>query len=282
MKSCVCALLILTALPLCAAIPIPLPDNTVYKPIYSNTLQNPSEPGSWIMEGPGLVEITEHGMGMKSLFYDEFMRQWLAMPEDERLSLGSSGIYDMMYEIALELDPEHAQDAMTPKGFKGGHTVYWLNQWLPKNIVIEYEFQNISPAGLYINFFGANADGNDIFTPDLAPRNGVFEQYTDGDFESYHVSFGARFDGNARGDSHLRMNPGDSPVAECADMVANAPYETHKIRITQWKNWVEFRVDDEVCLSYARGNADQGYFGLRQMSTSHAYYRNLAIYEIQI
>lgn len=37
----------------------------------------------------------------------------------------------MMYEIALIMDPVHADEAMTDKGFKGGHQVYWLNHWLP-------------------------------------------------------------------------------------------------------------------------------------------------------
>jgi hypothetical protein len=250
--------------------------------IYQHPLTSSFPENQWLMEGPGLVDISAQGMGMKSLFYDAFMEEWLAMPEDERLNIGAEGINQMMYEIALEKDPEHAQAAMTNNGFKGGHTVYWLNLWLPKNIVIEYEFQNISPAGLYINFFSAQADGGSIFDPDLAKRNGVFTQYTNGDFQSYHISFGARFDGNMRGDSHLRKNPSNNniPLAECEDLVAAKPYNWHKIKITQWDNTIEFRVNNQICLKYRRAMPEKGFFGIRQMSTSHAYYKNLTITEM--
>lgn len=257
-----------------AAKPIPLPSDITYVPIAINN--------KWVMEGPGLVEVTENGIGMKSLFYDAFMEQWLPLSEDERAELGDEGINQMMYEIALVMDPQHAQDAMTHKGFRGGHTVYWLNQWLPKNIMIEYDFLNVSEAGLYINFFAANAHGKSIFDPSLEPRNGVFDQYTAGDFQSYHISFGARFDGSVRGTSHLRKNPGSNePLTACEDIVAAAPYQNHKIRITKWKNWIEFRVDDEVCMSYNKGIPEKGFFGLRQMSTSHAYYNDIKIYELK-
>lgn len=258
-----------------------VPTDAKYELIYSDDLTNQPTDQTWIMEGPGVVTYGPQGMAMKSTFYDQWLTQWLAMSEKDRMKLGNAGINKMMYEIAKVLDPTHANEAMTHKGFKGGHQVFWLNQWLPENIAIEYDFVNESPAGLYINFFAANAYGKDIFSPDLSRRFGVFEQYTHGDFTNYHVSFAARFDGTVRGTAHLRINPGSSPVAECKDLIAKDPYKHHKIRINKWAKNVEFVVDDQVCLTYTKATSQTGFFGLRQMSTSFAYYKNLRIYIIK-
>lgn len=281
MKKIVCILLLLFPSLLLASAPAPVPTNAKYELIYFDDMKHGPPSGHWIMEGPGVVTENMYGMGIESLFYETWLKQWLDMPYEERMSLGNSGINEMMFKIARVMDPEHARAAMTRNGFKGGHTVYWLDQWLPEDVVIQYQILNVSPAGLYINFFGASSEYDDIWHPKLEERIGVFTQYTDGDFDSYHVSFGARADGHVRGTTHLRRNPGDDRLAEGYDVMAYTPHDLHTIQITKYKGWIEFRVDGKVYMSYQDKKAlKAGYFGLRQMSTGKAFYSNLTIHKI--
>ena len=71
-----------------------------------------------------------------------------------------------------------------------GHIVHWCPLDFPANFVAEWEVQILSEWGLNIVFFAAHGEqGEDIFAPNLPPRDGTFVNYTKGAIKSYHISY---------------------------------------------------------------------------------------------
>lgn len=168
----------------------------------------------------------------------------------------------------------------------GGHIVWWSPLKLPDSFYAEWEFQILSEAGLCIVFFGAhNAGGKDIFPPDATERDGTFHQYIFGDFSTYHISYWANTPGVPRAMANLRKSPGFY-------LLDNGPMRVHGrsdriYRATLLKEGARIRmaIDGELIIdAYDDGSLGpawgEGRFGLRQMSWTHARYRNLEFYSL--
>ena len=76
-----------------------------------------------------------------------------------------------------------------PEG-ENGHIVYWCPRDFPDRLVAEWEMQVLSKEGLCITFFAAEGrKGEDILSPTLPKRTGIFRQYTQGAINCYHISY---------------------------------------------------------------------------------------------
>ena len=170
-----------------------------------------------------------------------------------------------------------------------GDTVCWLKQDLPKEFLFEWEFIPDSTQRLAIIFFCAKGKrGEDILTGGLASRNGIFQQYINGDFNWYHISYWCPW----RRTVHLRKNsgfylpmrarhPGPEPHTEWIGNV-------HKYALLFRDNVLVLVKNGKIVLRY---NDNQGNFGLpfntggkiglQLMRPTKAMYDNIQLSEIK-
>lgn len=180
------------------------------------------------------------------------------------------------------------------EGKKSGNLVFWLRQEMPADFLLEFTFRPQNRVeGLAIVFFCARGkNGESIFDPTLARRNGSFRQYHSGDINNYHVSF---WSGSTRRkgespSSHIRKNLGFNLVAEGQDLVVTGQEGTFQtVRIYKHGGKIRVMVDDVLAVSYDDDgqkfgpvHESPGWIGLRQMAhTQMAEYGRLAVYPLK-
>ena len=178
---------------------------------------------------------------------------------------------------------------MSSPGEKGHH-VFWCPEDLPESFVAEWEVKNQNPkAGLCIVFFSAKGvNGEDIFDVGLAKRDGVFEQYTKGDLNNYHISYYANAPQNKnRGKSHIRKNKGFQVVDRGPIGIAAEDTDVHKITLIKLGRRVVFLVDGQVIINWMDDGKilgkvlGGGKIGLRQMQWTNFLYRNFTAWSIK-
>ncbi|MGC9347927.1 MAG: DUF1961 family protein [Anaerolineae bacterium] len=170
-----------------------------------------------------------------------------------------------------------------------GHIVHWCPQDFPESYVAEWEIQPVSEDGLCIVFFSAKGEnGEDIFDPALAERNGVFRQYTMGDIVSYHVSYYANTPFNpGRTASHLRKNNHFYLVDNGLPGIPPGSSDPHQVRVVKDGSHIQFLVDDRVIIDFVDDGRRYGpvhgggKIGLRQMQWMVARYRNLRVWQLK-
>jgi hypothetical protein len=158
-----------------------------------------------------------------------------------------------------------------PSAEQGQHIVFWLKREIPPDFLAEWQFRPYDKQnGLTIVFFNARGrNGESIFDPKLAPRDGTFVQYTNGDLDAYHISYYA----GHRGSVNLRKNHGFLLAAIGSEYVHGAPPETfHTITLLKQGGTIRLAVDGKVSLkfdddgqTYGPIHDHSGWFGLRQM-----------------
>ncbi len=169
------------------------------------------------------------------------------------------------------------------------HLVCWLRREVPTDFLLEMAVRPQDKRhGLNIVFFNTRGvDGESVFAPSLAPRDGLFKQYHSGDLNNYHVSYWAP----PRGTTHIRKNRGFHLVAVSdLDPIAAAPEETFDIvRIYKRDNFLRVTVNDRVIVAwdddgktYGPVLTHSGWIGLRQMGhTLRCEYDRLAVYPLK-
>jgi hypothetical protein len=167
------------------------------------------------------------------------------------------------------------------------HHVLWCPYRFPDSFIAEWEVQNLNPeSGLLIVFFAASAlDNSDIFHSGVRSRDGTFSQYTDGDLQSYHISYYANsLNRPDRGTMNLRKNPGFHLVAQSPSPLMSASQDVHRIRLEKQGVQIRFYIDDEKRLDWRDTGRDfgppltEGRIGFRQMRSTEFRYRNFRVY----
>jgi hypothetical protein len=170
----------------------------------------------------------------------------------------------------------------------GRHLVAWLDREIPADFLLEFTFRPENrQRGLAIVFFNARgANGEDIFSPALQPRDGTFVQYHSGDIDNYHTSYWA---GGERGTAHVRKNRGFHLVAHGPDLVRDAPPDAFQtVRIRKQGGAIRVEVDGRLSVAYdddgkTHGpvHAHAGRVGLRQMAHSRrCEYGEMRVYSV--
>ena len=152
------------------------------------------------------------------------------------------------------------------------HLVCWLKKEVPADFLLEFSVRpQDRKQGLNIVFFNARGlDGENIFAPSLAPRNGLFKQYHSGDLNNYHISYWA----GDRSTANVRKNRGFHLVAAGPDLVVGAPPEAFQtVRLYKRGGQIRLTVDDVISVAYDDDGrtygpvwAHSGWLGLRQMA----------------
>ncbi len=173
-------------------------------------------------------------------------------------------------------------------GPEAKHLVCWLNRETPADFLLEFTYRpEDRRRGLAIAFVNARGRGGEgIFDSSLAPRDGTFSQYTNGDVDSYHVSYWA----GGRGTANLRKNAGFYLAAIGEDYVTRGPADAFQtVRIYKHGGRVRLTVDDLLALAfdddgrtYGPVHAHSGWIGLRQMAhTRSAEYGHLKVFPLK-
>lgn len=289
----------------------PMVINNIYQNDFADFNEN-----HWLLEGPGNYRKSDKGSSLyvESLIWREMAKAW---EQNDRKPLPPTLYYATAGKVIVEKFPEQLPKILNKEGnVAGGHLVLWNKQvMLPESYMISYNFEPKTPIGLGILFFSASGlgeqeGGQDIFSPALNKRTGIFSQYTKGDINSYHISYWAN---NAavgkRASCNLRKNPGFYNLASGVDpSVAKLDYsqqemtlEKHRIELIKIKNRIVFFVNGIKVIDYedqgvndtldAQGQPTGktidtglyhkgGRFGFRQMLSLAAQYSDLKIFSL--
>ncbi|MFI4912070.1 MAG: DUF1961 family protein [Sedimentisphaeraceae bacterium JB056] len=228
--------------------------------IYENTFDNFDQIDDWVMEGPGKKYLSGNQMMLIPDAQQYVYRKWEQC--DRKILDARTEYYAAVREGLAEVNPSMIEKVSNDKGqIVGGHIVCWNKAFeTADDYVIEYDFKPMSPIGLGIIFFSAKGiNGEDVLSPKLKPRSGVFMQYLKSDLDSYHISYWAN---NAaigkRGTCNLRKNAGFFCLANGDDpSVKNLDYsnetfdfETYKVTLIKLKNRIVFAINDEIAIDY--------------------------------
>ncbi|UTF60421.1 DUF1961 family protein [Gilvimarinus sp. DA14] len=175
-----------------------------------------------------------------------------------------------------------------------GHHVFWCPQEFPDNFIATWDAQNLYlEAGLVIVFFAASGvNGEDIFSPDLALRDGTFTQYTEGDIKSYHISYYANAAHNpSRGHANLRKNNTFSLLQKGELGIPTESTRPHEITLVKEGSRIRLYVDERKVIDYTDDtpmvdgvdtgpSLAGGKMGFRQMKWTQFRYRNFRVYAL--
>lgn len=186
--------------------------------------------------------------------------------------------------------------------YEGGHMlmrsanfanniVFWCPRDFPADFVAEWEFKPLSEHGLAIVFFAARGEqGEDIFDPSLAPRNGDFGGYIHGDIVSYHISYFAHLPTYQTGRicSNMRKNNQFYKVAGGPVAVPPRSKGWQHIRLVKDGNHIQLSANGRISVDWTDDNPERygpphggGKIGLRQMSPTIGSYRNFRVWALR-
>ncbi|MDO6473841.1 DUF1961 family protein [Alteromonas sp. 1_MG-2023] len=178
---------------------------------------------------------------------------------------------------------------------EAGHHVFWMPETLPDSFIAEWDAQALkTDAGLVIVFFAAKGvRDEDIFDASLAPRDGTFTQYTNGDIRSYHISYYANAAHNpARGHANLRKNNTFSLLQQGEPGIAATDTRINHIRLVKHKNHIQLSINGRTVIDYTDDMPvvdgidtgpplQDGKLGFRQMQWTKFQYRDLKIWALK-
>ncbi len=180
-------------------------------------------------------------------------------------------------------DPEEGQKA---------NYVFWCPEVFPDNIALSWDFWPIREPGLAMMWFAARGqNGEHVLDPDLAPRQGIYNQYYDGDINALHISYFRRKQPKERAfhTCNMRKSKGFHMVAQGGDPIASVQDATppYHIQIIKYGPEVTFSINDlrifrfvDDGQTYGPALAD-GSIGFRQMAPLIAEYASLRIYAVE-
>ena len=226
---------------------------------YHNPLATPDDVRGFVMEGPGMASFPDGRMRLRST---------------HKLAEG-----------------EHPQVS---------NIVFWCPEVFPDHVRISWEFRPREEPGLAILFFSAaGRNGEDLFDPRLAPRNGPYKQYHHGDINALHVSYFRRKAPSERAFHmcNLRKSHGFHMVAQGPDPIPSCVDATGPYRISLLKTGalVRFSIgspeighpeltifewtDDGTAFGPVLGG---GRIGFRQMAPFVGEYANLRVESVDL
>lgn len=173
---------------------------------------------------------------------------------------------------------------------KEGNHVLWCNEDFPKSFVGKWRIKNLNTeAGLCIIFFASKGtNGEDIFDDDLAERNGIFEQYTRGDINNYHISYFANPKNEpGREIANMRKNSGFNLVQTGRRGVPIDSEDEFEITLIKDDNHIVLFIDEREVINWVdTGLIDlpvlgEGKIGFRQMKWTEFLYRDFRVWELK-
>lgn len=182
------------------------------------------------------------------------------------------------------------KNGLSPELGQKSNFVLWCPEEFPSDILVEWDFRPIEEPGLCILFFAARGkNGEDLFDPSLAVRNGEYNLYHSGDINAYHVSYFRRKweDERSFHTCNLRKSCGFHLVCQGADPIPDAcdAKESYHIVLKKLGGKISFSIDGLTLFSWQDdetlgGVLGSGKIGFRQMAPLIGEYSNFKVYEL--
>lgn len=194
-------------------------------------------------------------------------------------------------EVYFENGKMRMKNSMDPSLGQKSNFVFWCPEDFGENISIEWDFRPIEEPGLAIMFFSAKGiNGEDLFDPSLAPRDGQYNLYHSGDINAYHISYFRRKWDEERAfhTCNLRKSKGFHLVTQGGDPIPNPEdaKESYHITVVKLNGRIDFTIDDLLIFSWQDDGVTYGEvlgggkIGFRQMAPLIGEYSNLKVYEL--
>ncbi len=246
--------------------------------VYKDSFDSEVSLGDWVMEGPGIAEISDGRL----LLYSKWQPKLEALGDQvDLLEPGGGHYYPFLERWVSETEPENLPKyALGPnKNFSGGHIQYWNTHAHPENFLIRVTFQPANPNPLHmVTFCGRGVNGESVFDASLLPRYGLGGQYMSGDLANYRISYWS----GPRGSSHLRRAPGRKLTAQTlGDIPRDAMDRAVQLEIVRWQGRVVFKQDGVTLLDWTDDEPlGDGYFSLRLMAAAKGWYDDYKVYRL--
>jgi hypothetical protein len=177
--------------------------------------------------------------------------------------------------------------ASEPEKGRHGNFLLWCEREFPDNIAVSWDFRPLSDAGLAMFWIAARGrNGEDLFAPSLARRDGDYEQYHHGDINALHISYYRRNPAEiAFRTCNLRKSHGFHLVCQSGDPLPDAKYAAAPYRLEVVKAGGEFSFSiNNLRLLHWNDDGRQygpvlggGKIGFRQMAGLVAEYADLRV-----
>ncbi|QCT01597.1 protein of unknown function DUF1961 [Paenibacillus algicola] len=194
-------------------------------------------------------------------------------------------------KLCFEQGRMRMEPVLPPSEGQRANYVLWCDQIFPADMLVTWTFRPLSEKGLAMLFFAAEGKmGEDVLDARLRPRTGEYEQYYDGDFNTYHVSYFRRNlkEERALHTCNLRKSAGFHLVKQGADPIPNAADIHSPLDLALLKRGAEiaFFINDLEVFHFHDDGVTYGdvlkggRIGFRQMSPLIAEYSNLQVYAL--
>lgn len=169
--------------------------------------------------------------------------------------------------------------------------VLWCPEEFPSDVFIRWQFYPVQEPGLSMIFFAAKGqNGEDLFSPSLAPRSGDYMHYHHGDINAFHVSYFRRKEPDERAfhTCNLRKSYGLYLTAQGGDPIPDAdeavsPYE---IAVLKKGNKVHFYINALKLFTFEDDGVtygkllEGGKIGFRQLAPMVGEYEALEVWKL--
>lgn len=183
-------------------------------------------------------------------------------------------------------------NGLDPKAGQAANYLFWAPPVIDGSFRATWKFRPLEEPGLAMFWFcAAGRNGEDLFDPSLAPRNGNYRQYHSGDINAYHLSYFRRKNPDERGfhTCNLRKSHGFHLVAQGADPIPDVDdvRDAFTIEVVKLGSYIRFAIDGLVLFSWkddgsVGGSAHgPGRIGFRQMAPLVATYADLRVESIE-
>jgi len=185
------------------------------------------------------------------------------------------------------------ENGMAADAGQAANYVFWCPEIMPANIAVRWRFRPLREPGLAMFWCRARGrSGTDLFDPGLAPRQGRYRQYYDGDIDALHASYFRRKNPDERRfhTCNLRKSKGFHLVCQGADPIPSVDDADgwYELEVIACGPRFRFAIDGLVSYewvddgtSYGPVNDGGGYIGLRQMAPLIAEYADLRVHTVR-
>jgi len=183
-------------------------------------------------------------------------------------------------------------NGLDPKEGQAANYLFWAPPVVKGSFRATWKFRPYEEPGLAMFWFcAAGRNGEDLFDPGLAKREGNYRQYHSGDINAYHLSYFRRKNPSERAfhTANLRKSHGFHLVCQGADPIPNVEdvQDAFEIEVVKLDNWIRFAIDGLILFSWKDDGSTGGpphtvgRFGFRQMAPLVATYERFKVESIE-
>lgn len=170
--------------------------------------------------------------------------------------------------------------------------ILWCEREFPDHISVSWDFRPMTDEGLAMFWISARGrKGEDLFDASLAPRNGDYAQYFDGDIDALHVSYFRRNPSEIIFRTcNLRKSHGFHMMSQSADPLPDArnAKDPYRMEVVKSGSAFLFSINDFPLINWIDDGLafgpvlSGGKIGFRQMAGLVAEYADLQVHAVEL